>query len=228
MARRCGIWLVSYLVCIPDFPRQALHTLYLPGMCGDLELMTTWPGQMPRHIALICHPHPLHGGTMHNKVVTTLAKTFDKAGLATVRFNYRGVGRSAGCYGDIHGEIADLQTVKKWVETVLPQQRFCLAGFSFGSFIAASVTNQDDNIDQLVTVAPAVNHVDFGDLLNIRCPWLVIHGDQDEVVSFEAVCKFASNPPSPLQFVTLADAGHFFHGKLLQLQQAVDQNTVNL
>ena len=96
-----------------DFPRNT-QTFLLPGPSGDLELITTWPEQEPNDVAIICHPHPLHQGSMHNKVVTMLAKTFDELSLATVRFNYRGVGRSAGQYGNIDGEIEDLLAIKSW------------------------------------------------------------------------------------------------------------------
>ena len=113
-----------------EFPRES-ETFLLSGAIGQLEVMTTWTGDSAVGVAIICHPHPLKEGTMHNKVVTILAKAFEKLGFATVRFNYRGVGKSEGSYGDIQGEIEDLLSVKSWVNQVLPEVNCYLAGFSF-------------------------------------------------------------------------------------------------
>lgn len=203
-----------------EFP-YVNKTFLLPGPVGKVEVMTTWPRKSHGYVAIVCHPHPLQEGTMHNKVVATLAKTFDKLGLATVRFNYRGVGKSEGSYGDMRGEIEDLVAVKNWVKGCLKETLFVLAGFSFGSYIAASAANQCSDVIQLITVAPAVNHADFTIFKKIRCPWLVIHGDQDEIVPHSEVAAFASKPPSPLRMATMAETGHFFHGKLACLQEEV-------
>lgn len=207
------------------FPRQP-ENLMLIGPSGKLEAMTTWP--MDRAtvtgVAIICHPHPLYQGTMHNKVVTTMMKALAKLGLATVRFNYRGVGQSEGAYGAMQGEIEDLLAVKAWVQQALPQVPIGLAGFSFGAFISARVAHQDHEIVQLLSVAPAVNHADFGQLTAIQCPWLVIQGERDEIVPIDAVIAFAKAPPSPLQLITLPETSHFFHGQLLKLQQVIEEN----
>lgn len=205
------------------FPNLASAEFFFPGPVGRLEMITTWPTDQaaPRGVVLICHPHPLFQGTMRNKVVTTIAKAYQQLGFATVRFNYRGVGHSEGSYGAMLGEIEDLQAVLAWVQTVLPGLPVALAGFSFGSYIAASVANQTPTVVELLTVAPAVNHADFSGFTAIRCPWRLIMGEQDEVVPFAEVAAFAANPPSPLLFVQLEDTSHFFHGKLAELQQAI-------
>ncbi len=203
-----------------SFPSET-RTFLLSGAVGNLEVMTTWPAREPHGVALICHPHPLKQGTMHNKVVTILAKAFDKLGLATVRFNYRGVGASEGSYGNMSGEIEDLLAVKAWVNTVLPGKPCYLAGFSFGGFIAASVAHQADDVNHLVTVAPAVNHADFSVLTKVNCPWLIVQGDQDDIVPYADVFNFTQHPPSPLKLITIADTGHFFHGQLMRLQAIV-------
>ncbi len=210
-----------------NFPQEA-KTFLLAGPVGELEVMATWPSVEPQAVAIICHPHPLKQGTMHNKVVTILAKTFDKLGLATVRFNYRGVGRSEGGYGNMLGEIEDSLAIKEWVSRALPKKSLYLAGFSFGGFIAASVANQCDNVCQLITVAPAVNYADFNKLSNISCPWLVIQGDQDDIVPYADVLEFSRCPPSPLQLITVEKAGHFFHGQLMTLQKIVIQHNLPL
>ena len=115
-----------------EFPYDD-KTFLLPGPAGKLEVMTTWARKSHGYVAIICHPHPLQEGTMHNKVVTTLAKTFAQLGVATVRFNYRGVGESEGSYGNMQGEIEDLLAVKAWLRKCLDETLFILAGFSFGS-----------------------------------------------------------------------------------------------
>lgn len=207
------------------FPSHPVATLFLSGPSGRLEAITTWPeNNMVSAVAIICHPHPLYQGTMHNKVVSTLARTFAKQGLATVRFNYRGVGRSEGHYGDMQGEIQDLLAIKAWVNEHLPRLPIWLAGFSFGAFISACVAHQATDVQQLISVAPAINHADFYALTKITCPWLVIQGAQDEVVPFAEVQQFALASPVPLRFVVLPEAGHFFHGRLLELQSAIEEN----
>lgn len=197
------------------------NTLTLAGPAGKLEASLHLPESLqPERLAIICHPHPLHQGTMNNKVVTTLARAYEQLGIASLRFNYRGVGQSEGDYGHMTGEIEDLFAVLGWVQQQWPQVKLYLAGFSFGAFIAASVANQWD-VESLVTVAPAVNHADFSGLKRIHCPWLVITGDQDEVVPFAEVKDFCDNPPSPLELVVFENCGHFFHGRLIDLRDRV-------
>lgn len=192
----------------------------LPGPVGQLEVMTTRPKQNAKPIvAVICHPHPLYDGTMHNKVVTTLAKAFDQLGLATVRFNYRGVGKSDGSYGETVGESEDLQAIIAWVKQQLPDHQLWLAGFSFGSFIAANVANQRDDVRQLVTLAPAVNNNDYQQFNAIHCPWFAVIGEKDEIVDVKDVEAFAKHPPSPMQLMVLPGVSHFFHGYLIELKE---------
>ena len=206
------------------FPRQET-TLNINGPVGQLEAITTWPESgEPKGVAIICHPHPQYRGTMRNKVVTTLAKTMEQIGLATVRFNYRGVGASEGSYGEIQGEIEDLEAVQAWVGQVLPELDTWLLGFSFGSFISASVANREHDVVQLINVAPAVNHTDYQQLTDIRCPWLMIHGELDDVVPYSEVKTFAKNPPSPVKLISMPETTHFFHGKLVELRENILKN----
>ena len=205
-----------------DFSKETRHFL-LPGLAGALEVITTWPKHALRKaVGIICHPHPLYAGTMYNKVVTTLAKAFDHLGLPTIRFNFRGVGDSEGEYGHTLGETDDLKSIYYWSKQVLPEYEVWLGGFSFGAYIAAKLANQK-SIAQLVTVAPAVNHFDFFELTDIRCPWLAIHGDQDEIVPPKAVINFAEHPPTPIKLIVLPGAGHFFHGHLLELRDILQK-----
>lgn len=203
------------------FPTEEKAEFFLAGPAGKLEVRSTWPSKAPKGVAIICHPHPLYGGTMDNKVVTTLVKAMEELGLATVRFNFRGIGHSEGRYGNIIGEIEDLKAVKVWVNSVLVGTPIWLAGFSFGSYIAAAMADVSSDVSWLITVAPAVNHGDFTHLTHIQCPWLILQGDADEVVPYADVAAFATDPPVPVTFITIADASHFFHGKLLQLRELI-------
>lgn len=159
-------------------------------------------------IGVICHPHPLHQGTMNNKVVTTIAKAWQELGLSTVRFNFRGVGESEGTYGHGTGEIEDLLAVLKELQEKFPNAHFWLAGFSFGSFISLSVAaknsqngkiHQNDQdqqnhfpINALLTVAPPVHHFDFLKLETLpSCPWLIIQGLLDSIVPVKDVLEWA-------------------------------------
>lgn len=196
-------------------------TFLLPGPSGALEVATTWPQKVQQEVVgIVCHPHPLYHGTMHNKVVTTVARAFDQMGVPTVRFNYRGVGKSEGTYGDMVGEQADLRAILAWVHATLPGWKIWLAGFSFGAFISAVVANEAAP-SRLISIAPAVHHADFNQLTHIHCPWLVVQGDADEVVPFQAVQAFADQPPSPLTFQVFPGVGHFFHGHLIELREAL-------
>lgn len=202
------------------FPRQQ-EVFFLPGQAGQLEVLTTWPQETTKKsVSIICHPHPQQGGTMNNKVVTTIAKALDRLGLATVRFNFRGVGRSEGEYGKTIGECKDLLAIVKWVKKVLPDYDIWLAGFSFGSYIAASIANQE-NVAQLVTIATTVNHYNFLSLTNIKSPWLSIIGEHDELVPVAKVKAFATHSPVPMKLIALPGAGHFFHGRLIELRELI-------
>ncbi len=203
-----------------SFPQIRQEKLFLPGPVGALEVLTTWPIEKPRGVGVICHPDPVQGGTMHNKVVTVIAQAFNQLNLATVRFNYRGVGGSEGQYGEVAGECDDLDAVLSWIEAVLPEQPLWLAGFSFGSFISAQAAERYPTA-QLLSVAPPVHRFPFDRLTAIRCPWLVIQGDEDEVVPFADVQRWAETPPSPLSFVVMKNVGHFFHQRLIELREII-------
>jgi uncharacterized protein len=212
-------------VSAPDqFPATATIFL-LPGPTGVLEVATDLPPvDMARAgTALICHPHPLQGGTMHNKVVTTLERSLRELGLATVRFNFRGVGASTGSFDEGRGETDDALAVAAWVARVRSSDIFWAAGFSFGSYIALRLASQLP-AQQLITVAPAVTRLDFSVLPLPSCPWLVIQGEVDEVVDPEAVYAYvATHSPAPT-LVRVAETGHFFHRRLLDLRAIVQDH----
>jgi len=194
----------------------------IAGAEGQLEALVEYPENTAaeKALAIVCHPHPLHGGTMQNKVVTTLVKTFHRLGLTTIRFNYRGVGESEGEYGYATGEIDDLKSVIAWGEKEFPEYHLWLAGFSFGAYIAARTCQEiPQHVETLVTIAPAADRFDFTALTKITCPWIVVMGDADEVVPPKVVFDWArSHQPAPT-LIRMEGVGHFFHGKLIDLRE---------
>jgi alpha/beta superfamily hydrolase len=195
--------------------------LFLPGPAGALESATALPAPAcaRRGTAIICHPHSQHGGTMHNKVVTIVERALRESGLATVTFNFRGVGESAGSYDEGRGETDDLLAVAAWARQVRPDDALWLAGFSFGSYVAARAAAQLQP-RQLISIAPPVSRWDFA-ALSVPSPWLIVQGESDEVVDPEAVYAFAAaRQPAPT-LVRLPDTGHFFHRRLMDLRGVI-------
>lgn len=157
---------------------------------------------------------------MDNKVVTTIARTLYDAGIATLRFNFRGVGGSAGVYDAGEGETADAVRIAEWGAQRWPGRRLVLAGFSFGCYVALRVA-QDRSLARLITIAPPLERFDFSVLRAPLCPWLVVQGDADEVVEPRAVAAWARSLHPPPQLVLMLGAGHFFHGRLADLRDTV-------
>ncbi|MBL4647484.1 MAG: alpha/beta fold hydrolase, partial [Gammaproteobacteria bacterium] len=183
---------------------------------------------VPQQIAVICHPHPQHGGTMHNKVVTTLHRTYQDLGMLTVRFNYRGVGNSEGKYDQGRGESDDLLTVLKWVHKTCPQHQLYLAGFSFGAWISYHIAGQyHQPVKHLVTVAPPIHYDGFAQLPQPPCPWLVVQGEQDEVVNAQDVYDWLAEMAQPPLLIRMPNTGHFFHGKLVTLREQLKDSLLS-
>lgn len=203
------------------FPSAPAHFL-LPSAAGHLEVRTTpFPSPHTSHIGIICHPHPLLGGTMNNKVVTTVERAFKDNNMATVRFNFRGVDHSTGEFGHTKGELEDLITIFNWVKSVSSNPIFTLAGFSFGSFIAASAA-QYYPLNRLILIAPPVERFGFHNLPSFQHPWLVIQGDQDTVVTPNAVTEWVKTRSPQGTYQRLPNAEHFFHGQLFELRQCIN------
>ncbi len=201
--------------------------IFLIGPAGKIEVKAASTElHNPKITVVICHPHPLFGGTMENKVVTTIFRTFKNMGAAVLRFNYRGVGKSEGQYDEAKGETDDLISVCNWVKTVIPNTELWLAGFSFGSYIAAHAAKQLQAM-QLITIAPAVEHFNF-DILDLpECPWLVLQGETDEIVPPELVYNWVEKneqgqQKKQLKLITFPDTSHFFHGKLSNLKEVLE------
>jgi uncharacterized protein len=215
---------MSEPVSLPLAPASFLvgaSTFALNGPAGTLELLSHWPDGEPRAIvAIVCHPHPLHGGTMHNKVVTMVERALSELGLKTVRFNFRGVGGSTGAFDDGIGETDDLFAVLEWVQRALPQHELVLAGFSFGAYVALRAA-QVLKLKQLISIAPPVDRFGFRDLKQPACPWLIVQGEADEVVEPDHVFRWAEALKPPAQLVRMPDTSHFFHRKLMDLRGVI-------
>lgn len=197
--------------------------VFINGPAGQLELLAGEPvGEERRAWGIICHPHPLFGGTMHNKVVTTLVRTFQNLGLNTLRFNFRGVGRSEGEYDNGDGELQDLLAVIDWVQRERGNFNIWLAGFSFGAYIALKAATQIP-VKKLVTVAPPVQNFPVQNLPPITCPWVLVQGEQDEVVAASEVFAWAeSQDPKPI-IIRMPEASHFFHGQLSEMRTRLEE-----
>lgn len=202
----------------------ASRALTIAGPAGRLEASLDEPdGATPTAVAVVCHPHPLHQGTLRNKVVHTLARTFHQLGLAAVRFNYRGVGASEGSYGELTGEIGDALAVVDWARARWPGTPIWMGGFSFGSIVALRVA-QVTEIAQLVTIAPPVERFDLAGGMQPACPWLIVQGGDDEVVDCEAVVAWVNALAPGPQLVVLEGVSHFFHGRLTELRETLVGN----
>jgi alpha/beta superfamily hydrolase len=204
----------------------AAESLVLQGPAGDLEARLDFPeGRQgldpaaPVAFAVVCHPHPLFGGTLTNKVVHTLARSFTDVGMPALRFNFRGVGASAGTHDEGRGEVQDALAVVRHGRERWPQAQLWLAGFSFGAAVAVRASGAAHPAG-LVAVAPAVDRIDIG-AVRPECPWLVVLGDADDVVPPARMLEWARDlrPQPSLQI--MAGAGHYFHGRLPDLRDAV-------
>lgn len=194
----------------------------IQGPAGELELLYRCidESQAPAPVAVICHPHPLHGGTLRNKVVHMLAGGFNELGVHTVRFNFRGVGNSAGEFDQGIGETEDLLAVCEWAEKRFPGSPLWLAGFSFGAFVAYRGFAQA-GAERLVLVGPPVSMFEFAELSEPDMPWMVIQGQEDEVISADAVSEWVRQRNNVPEYFLHEDTGHFFHGKLNLLKDSL-------
>ncbi len=198
------------------------EAVLIPGTAGHIEAVIEQPKNYQKNeLAIVCHPNPLQGGTMDNKVVTTIVKAFNNLGITAIRFNYRGVGNSEGTYGSIVGEAEDMMSVIRWVKKWRPNVQFRFAGFSFGAYIAAYAATQEPAVS-LVTIAPSVRRMPYALLNKISCPWLVVMGEEDEVVAPQELYDWYEELEADKQLVRFPDTGHFFHGKLIELRNIIE------
>ena len=207
----------------------------LAGPAGILKAIVASPknaGNEPGIVTIVCHPHSLMGGTMDNKVVHTVARARRDCGQRTVRFNFRSVAGSAGEFDNGIGESDDLLSVIEWVRQVRPDDRIWLAGFSFGSFVAARTCGlaleQGHPIDHLLLIAPAVVNYGFDQLTRFPVPVHLIYGDADDVVDPLEIRAWVEQVAQPKTVHYLEGAGHFFHGRLTELKDIIQVETRRL
>lgn len=198
--------------------------LFLNGPVGKLEALYFEQNNANANI-LLCHPHPQYAGTMHNKVITTLQRVARDTGNNTLRFNFRGVGKSEGTYADGEGEILDALTAYNYLQQRQPDKPLIICGFSFGSCVAACLTNilekQGTPVKQLIMIAPPLERFDITDRVPQHTPLLVIQPEADEVVSPEQTYQWSRSLKAEHTLLTVPDCSHFFHGRLNDLKDLV-------
>ncbi|MEP6903557.1 MAG: alpha/beta fold hydrolase [Actinomycetota bacterium] len=197
--------------------------LFIPALVGELEAILKKPAGEAHGAALVCHPHPMGGGTMHNKVVFRAAAGLVDAGLITLRFNFRGVGLSSGTH-DGEAEKQDVRDAINYLAENYPHQPITLAGFSFGSRMGTEVAVEDERIVRLISIGtPVDKYDDFDYLENLRKPILFVHGDRDEFGSVESLQKLVDkvSANTETQLVIFENCGHFFDEHLNELRETV-------
>lgn len=212
---------------IGPFEQEAatkIEHLTIPGPTGNLEALLEWnPEWTPRQVAIVCHPHPLYGGTMHNKVVFRAAKGAIHAGVPALRFNFRGVGRSEGEHAEGIGERDDARAALEFLLKRFPQTPVTMMGFSFGSVVALAVGSEDARVNSLVGIGLPVNSADFQFLQKVRKPKLLVQGTNDQFGSRERVEQLFSSLQDPKRLRLVEDVDHFLTGKLSELQSEVQE-----
>ena len=205
---------------------DAVHesrNFFLEGPAGRLDAILWKPfaDRQPALAAVVCHPHPLFGGTMHNKVVYQAAKSLDALGLPVLRFNFRGAGTSAGTHDRGHGEQGDVKAALDFLASEFPGAPLLLAGFSFGSWVGLRVGCADQRVQELIALGTPVNSVDFAYLQKCEKPKLFIHGSNDVHGKLNTLEALLESLPGENQLVVVNDADHFFAGKLDQVDAAI-------
>lgn len=203
-----------------DFDSSGSASTFIEGKAGDIEVLVTRPAKLSEQtpVVIISHPHPLYGGTMTNKVVTILAKTFAEINAITVRYNFRGAGQSEGEHDQGIGESADLSMLAEELRQWRPAAPLWLAGFSFGAYVTLRA-QAAINPDKVILVAPPVSMYSFDELDEVTVSWIVIQGGQDEVIDALSVKSWVNERPEQPGLIWMEEAGHFFHGKLIELKE---------
>lgn len=202
--------------------------LNIPASHGRLEAILKEPVGEVKGVALVCHPHPLGGGTMHNKVVYRAAAGLVEAGLVALRFNFRGVGNSTGAHDDGVGERQDVKDALDYLSENYPNQPVTLAGFSFGSRVGTEVALNEKRIVRLISIGTPIDKYDFSFLKNCRQPILFVHGDSDEFGSIENLNKLVAqvSENTDAKLIVFENCGHFFDRHLEQLKNAIHDWTL--
>jgi alpha/beta superfamily hydrolase len=198
--------------------------LMIPASHGQLEAILKEPHGAARGVGVVCHPHPLGGGTMHNKVVFRAAAGLVDAGLTTLRFNFRGVGSSTGTHNEIEGGMEDVRDALDYMAAEYPGQDLTLAGFSFGSRTGMAVGKDDDRVKRLISIGtPVDKYMDYDVLAGLAKPILFVHGDRDEFGTVENLKKLVNevSKTTETQLVIINNCGHFFDEHLNELRETI-------
>jgi hypothetical protein len=211
----CGSFAVVYPV----------GNLFIPVTHGRLEAILKQPsGGSSAGVALVLHPHPLGGGTMHNKVVFRAASALNDAGLTVLRINFRGVGQSTGVHDEGRGELEDVRAGLEYLAETFPELPITLCGFSFGARVGLEVGMADERVVNLISIGTPVDKYDFGFLAACAKPILFVHGDRDEFGGLPRVQKLVDEIKqhnARVELQVIQDSGHFFEGHLEELKQAI-------
>ncbi len=206
-----------------------LVAVNLPGPAGPLEaLLQECDGGAPRAAALVCHPHPLYGGTLDNKVVHRVAAVLHARGATTLRFNFRGVGRSAGSFDHGTGELEDARAALAWLRERVRDVPLIVAGFSFGSWVAARLAAGEPAVGTLVLIGPPVAVSDFSALERLATPKLVVQGERDEVCLPADLAAALPGWAPPCELRMVEGASHFFDRRLAELAAALEDGLAAL
>jgi len=198
------------------------RNLFLSGPAGRLEAILWSPSKdKPSRAAVVCHPHPLFSGTMHNKVVYHAAKSLDALGLPVVRFNFRGTGRSEGKHDRGEGERGDVRAALDFLAAEFPNVPLLVAGFSFGCWVGLRAGCEDARVTSLIALGAPVNNADFSYLARCAKPKLFVHGANDIYGAVEKVKSLVASLPGENRLVVVENADHFFVGKLDQVDLAI-------
>lgn len=202
--------------------------LFIPTSHGQLEAILKEPRDDQRGVCLLLHPHPLGGGTMHNKVVFRAGQGLNDAGLTVLRFNFRGVGQSTGTHDEGIGEKEDVRAGLDYLSANFPNEEITLAGFSFGSRVGTETALNDERVVRLISIGTPVDKYDFSFLENCRKPILFVHGENDEFGSVENLSALVSRLPKEAEakLEVIPDCGHFFDDKLDELKRIITEWTL--
>jgi len=193
----------------------------IAGAVGPLEALLDTPAGEPRASVVFAHPLPTHGGTMHTKVVFQAAKALARIGCAVLRFNFRGVGSSAGTWDHGRGELEDYRAALEHMGAKFPGLEMWAAGFSFGAYIATTVGADDDRVCALIAIAPPVDKYEFPSMKTSPKPKFIVHGERDELISLKLVRHFYAQLPEPKELVEIDRANHLFDGQASEVGDAL-------
>ncbi len=189
---------------------------YLEGILKPEEV-----GSQPEYVGVICHPHPLGGGTMHNKVVFKTAQTMQALNIPALRFNFRGVGHSTGAYDDGRGEMEDVRYALEFLSRHYPGVPAIIAGFSFGSWVGLRVAAMDDRAQAMIGLGVPARMFGENTLAGCHKPKLFIHGTNDELAPYDLAQEWFEQVPAPKRFMTIQGADHFFQDRLPEVQAII-------